>query len=136
RDDPTDAHARGHVADGLDDPLEHADLILANCNKQSQGCADVECAGKDAAPGDGPGKSLARVFNFVAHDGGELQTNEAEANHTERVQHKTRVRGNAKVGSSHGSSETKPDDSAQGNEQAAGDERAETADVVDPLADA
>ena len=58
-----DADAAGHVADRLNDSLQHVD-VLADGDQQRERGADVECAGKDAAPGNGAGKRARRDLGF------------------------------------------------------------------------
>src|SRR5262245_50100882 len=113
RDDPADAHTRRHVTNSLNDSLEHADLIFANCDKQGKSRADVKRTGKNAAPGDCARKSLARVFNFVAHDGCEFQADETEADDAERVQNKTGICRNPKIRGGYRSSEAKQNNDAK-----------------------
>src|SRR5260221_5141012 len=86
RDDPGGVDAFGHCADGLNDALENADIVFADGDEEREGDTEIEGAGEKAAPGDGTGESLARVFDFVAHDGGELEAHEAEANDAERIE--------------------------------------------------
>src|SRR2546430_5616756 len=136
RDDPADAHTRGHVAHRLHDSLEDADLVFADRHQQGQSRAEVERTGKNAAPSNRAGKSFARVFNFVAHDGSKFEADEAETDHAEGVENEARIRGNAEIGGGDGSSEAEPNNDAKRDQKAAGDECTEAAHVIDPLADA
>ena len=124
------------MADGLHDALENVDLIFADSHEQGQRRAHVERAGEKAAQGDGSRKRSSRVFDFVAHDGGELEANKAKTDDTEGVQNEARVRWNPEVRRSQGSAEAQPDNDTQGNQQDTGDKGAEAADVVDPFANA
>ena len=130
-----DADAAGHVADGLHDSLKHVD-IFSDGNEQSKSCADVECAGKYAAPGDCAGKSAARILNFVAHDGGEFEADQAEADHSERIQDEARVCGDFEICRGDGGAEARPDHDAETDQNGGGDECSDGAEIVDPLADA
>jgi len=123
------------VTGRLNDALKHTDLILADSHEQRQGCTNVECARENPAPRNCSGQRLLRVFNFVAHDGCKFQTNEAEADDTERVQNKTRIRGNTEIRRGYGGSEAKPNKDAETNQKAPSNEGAERANIVDPLAD-
>ena len=136
RNDPADAHARGHATDSLYDALKNADLIFADRHEQGQRGADVKRSGKNAAPGDRSRKSFQWVLDFITHYRGELQANQAEADDAEGVQNKARVRGDAEVRSGDGSSEAKPNGDAEDDQKPTRDKRAETANVVDPFADA
>src|SRR5271168_2579862 len=136
RDDPSDSDAGGHMADGLNDALKNIDIAFADGDEQRQRRADVEQTGEDTAPGDGAGKSLLGIFDFVAHDGREFETDEAEADHAEGIQHEFRIVGNLKVGPGHGGAEAEPDDDAEADEDHGGDSCADGAEIVDPFSNA
>ena len=89
---PRRPRAAGHVADGLDDPLQHTDVAPAYGNQQSEGRRDVEEARKHAAPGHGAGQSFLRVLDFVAHHRGKLQADQRKANHPKRIEHESGIR--------------------------------------------
>ena len=106
RDDPYDSDAASHVTHRLNNALQHVDVALADRDEQRQRRADVERAGQNAAPGDGSGQSLLRIFDFVAHDGSELEPDQSEADHAEGIQDESRICGNPKVRPGDASAET------------------------------
>src|ERR1019366_8923105 len=77
----------------------------------------VESAGEQSSPGDGSGESAAGVLDFVAHDGSEFQTDQAEADNSERIENEARIRGNLEVGCGDASTKARPDDDAENVEQ-------------------
>ena len=89
-----------------------------------------------AAPGNCAGKSARGVADFVAHHRGEFEADQTEADDAERIENEARVGGNFEVGSSDGGTEARPDHYAQADQNCGGDESADGAEVVDPLADA
>src|SRR5882724_5800676 len=80
--DPRKVDAGGHVSNSLHDALENVD-VFADRDEECDSRADVESAGEKSSPGDCAGKSTARILNFVAHDGGEFEADETEANYAE-----------------------------------------------------
>ena len=85
---------------------------------------------------DGAAGSNGRAGFAGDHDGGEFQTDKAEANDPERVENETWICGDLKVRPRHGGAETSPNNQAKPHEESSCNKRADSADVVDPLADA
>ncbi len=104
--------------------------------RESEGRADVECAGKNSSPGHCTGQSSARILNFVAHDGGEFQSDEAEANHAEGIQNEFRVSRNFEISGSDGASEARPHNHTEADQDRSGNECTDGAEVIDPFAHA
>ena len=75
-------------------------------------------------------------MDFVAHDGGEFEADQAEADHAEGIQNEARVGGNLEIGSGDGGAEARPDHYPEADQYGGGDEGSDGAEVVDPLADA
>src|SRR5712672_3339783 len=109
-----------HVTYGLHDALQDADVLLTDCDQQGKGGTDIEKTGKNAAPGDRAGKNFSGIFDFVAHDRGQFETNQAEADHSKRVQHETRICGNLKIRGGDGGTEAKPNNRAESDEYGGG----------------
>src|SRR5580704_4475091 len=134
--DPRCVDPRSHAADRLHDALQDADVALADRDKECQRCADVEKSGENTAPCDSTGQDFLRILNFVAHDGSEFETDEAEANYAEGIQNEAGIRGNVKVGSGDVGAETQIDYRPEPNQYGCGDAGADGAEVIDPLSDA
>ncbi len=124
------------LPDGLDDALKDADVALADGDEERERRADIEKSGEHAAPRDGAGKNFLGVFDFVAHDGGEFEPDQAEANYAEGVQDEARVRRNVKVGGGDVGAEAEIDDGAESDQNGRCDAGADGAEIVDPFTDA
>src|ERR1700733_15869162 len=134
--DPRCVDPRSHAADRLHDALQDADVALADSDQKREGCADVKESREDAAPCDRAGQNFLRIFNFVAHDGGEFEADGSEADYAEGIQDEARIRGNVKVGSGDVSAEAKINDGALTDQDRCGDASTDGAEIVDPFADA
>src|SRR5262249_18162886 len=97
---------------------------------------EIEHAGEQAAPGDGTRQSLARVLDFVAHDGSEFEADEAETNYAKGIENEAGIRRNLEIGGGDVGAEAEIEDGAESDEKRGGDESADAAEVVDPFADA
>ena len=82
-DDTDQAGARAHDVDGLEDSGENADLLLGHGDEHGEGGAEVDQAGDDAADQDGDGEIAFGVADFIAHDGGEVEADQAVADGAE-----------------------------------------------------
>ncbi len=82
-DDADEAGARAHDVDGLEDAGEHTDFLLGHGDEHGEGGAEVDQAGDDAADQDGDGEIAFGVADFIAHDGGEVEADEAVADGAE-----------------------------------------------------
>src|SRR5258706_14344436 len=107
------------MTDGLHDPLKHVD-VLADSDEKRECRADIESAREDSAPSDGTGKSPGGILNFVAHDGGKFEANQAKANHAEGIHYEARIGGNLKIGGGDGCAEARPDHYAQTDQDSGG----------------
>ena len=67
-------------------------IVLADRNQQRQRHPNIKRAGKQAAPRDRARQSPRGIANFVAHDRGEFQTDQAETDHAEGIQNEARDR--------------------------------------------
>src|SRR5258706_9520443 len=123
------------MTDGLQDTLKHVD-VLADGDEKRECRADIESARENSAPSDGTGKSVGGILNFVAHDGGKFETDQAKANHAEGIHHEARVGGNLKIGGGDGGAEARPDHYAQTDQDSGGYESFNGAQVGDPLSHA
>src|SRR6266403_3227075 len=130
---PACVNPAGHVTYGLHDALQDADVLLTDCDQQGKGGADIEKTGKNAAPGDCAGKNFSRIFDFIAHYGGQLETYKTEADHTKGVQHEAWIGRNLKIGRSDGGSEAKPHNGPAADEHGGGDKRSNRADIIAPF---
>ena len=133
RNDPRGIHFRRHVADGLHDALQNADVLLADGDQQRERRTDIEESGQDAAPGDGSRQNALRILNFVAHDRREFETDETETDDAEGIEDEARVCWNLEVRGGDRGSEAKPDDDAQADQDRGGDSGADRAEIVDPF---
>src|SRR5712671_759364 len=130
---PACVYPAGHVTYSLHDALQDADVLLADRDQQGKRCADIEKTGKNAAPGDCAGKNFSRIFDFVTHYGGQLETYKTEADHTKGVQHEARISRNLKIGRGDGGSEAKPHNGPEADEHGGGDKRSNRTDIVNPF---
>src|ERR1700679_309977 len=84
RSDDTDhAGARAHDVDGLEDAGENTDLLLGHGDEHGEGGAEVDHPRDNAADEDGDGQIAFRVADFIAHDGGQVEPDEAVADGAE-----------------------------------------------------
>src|SRR5262249_47724866 len=88
RYDPQDTDATCHARHRLDDALQNADVRLADSDEQRERRANIKQARKNSSPNDGARQSLRRVLNFIAHDGSEFETNQAETDDAEGIENK------------------------------------------------
>ena len=77
--DTHQAGARTHDVNGLQNAGEYPDLLLRHGNQHRERGAEVDQAGNDSAEKDGNGKIAARIADLIAHDGSQIQTDEAVA---------------------------------------------------------
>ena len=123
------------MADGLNDALKYVN-VLPDRDEKRERYSNIESAGKNSAPGDGPGKSAAGILDFVPHDGGEFKADQAEADHSEGIEDEARIGGHSEVGGRDSGAKSQPYHHAQADEDSGGDKRPDGSEVVDPLADA
>ncbi len=74
-----------------------------------------------------------RLLDFVAHDGGEFETDETEADHAEGIQDEAGIWRDAKIRSGHRGAKARPDNDSQTDENSSCDEGSDGAEVVEPL---
>jgi hypothetical protein len=99
----------GHMADRLHNSLKHADVVLADCDQQSQRRSDIEQRRRSLPPhATAPGKFSARIPDFVAHYRSKFEPDQAEANDAERIQHKPGIGRNSEVSGRYGRAKTRP----------------------------
>ena len=134
--DPGKADLGRHLTDGLHDTLQHTDVVLADSDQQRQGGADVEQAGKHAAPRNRARQSTRRIANLIAHHRSQFQSDQAKANHAERIQHKARIGGNFEIGRCDRSAEARTEHDTQADQRRRGDAGADPAQIVQPFAHA
>ena len=76
-----------------------------------------------------------RIIDFIAHDRGEFQAHQAETNHAEGIQNKTRIRGNPKIRRRHRGAEAHPNYDTQTDKNGRCKSRADCTEIVEPLSD-
>src|ERR1035438_6183950 len=79
------------MTDGLEAALKHID-IFSNSDEQSERRSHIKNAGEDSSPSDSTRQGAARILDLISHDGSEFETNQTEADDTEGIQDKARVR--------------------------------------------
>ena len=76
-DDTDQAGARAHDVDGLKDAGEHTDLLLRHGDQHGKRGAEVDHSGDDASDENGDGEIALRIADFIAHDGGQVEADQA-----------------------------------------------------------
>src|SRR5262249_38304321 len=79
---------------------------------------------------------LARIFDFIAHDGREFESHKAETDHAERIKNEARVGWNGEISGGDTHTEAKANDNPEADQQRGRDKRADAAEIVHPFSDA
>src|SRR5580692_800105 len=123
------------MTNGLDNALQHID-ILSHRDEQSERRSHIKNSGEDASPSHRTRQGAARILDLISHDRGEFEANQTEADDTEGIQDKARVRWDFEICRSDGGTKPRPHHHAKTDQDRCGDEGSDGPKIVNPLTDA
>ena len=135
-DNPRHANSAGHMADRLHNALQYADVVLADRDQQRQRRSNIKQPGNHAAPRHRARQRFPRFADFVAHHRSQFKSDQAKANHAERIQNKPGIRRNPKISRRHRRPKARQDRKSQTDQNRRRDKRSNGAHIVEPLPDA